>query len=209
MSALKSIIESPFKNEDQTRLAENLMYVFVASRKLMVEDKVAPLFFHSLYTLFLDDNVKEERDLGLFRSFEWHTDADEKLYVIDRGLSAGMILGAEDAIKKGINIRFATLCPEGHGVHRMVNELNDIEDPVERLHEAKYLIEKLQNHYAGLFDKNGDITPWRSYNEADYQKVVETIEKFFSPLIDHIRKVEKEPEQSRHNHTANDIGMSV
>ena len=102
----KVILESPFANEDTQKFNDNYFYLCVAARKIMIEKDDAPLFFHALYTQFLNDDVQAERNLGLYKSFEYHSGADNKTYAIDRGISKGMILGAEDALKKGMDIKF-------------------------------------------------------------------------------------------------------
>lgn len=180
------ILESPFSNADTNKFNANYFYLCLAARKLMIEQEASPLFFHALYTQFLHDNVIEERNLGLFKSFEWHTFGDCKLYAIDRGISAGMILGAEDAIKKGMPIAFFTAMPADHEISKRVTEINAIEDNQERWNAGLEYVTELRS-VSLAFEDTGALTGYMTHNEDMLRDVEECILEFFAPLVDHIR----------------------
>ncbi len=179
----KSILESPFSNSNAVIFNENYYYLCMCARKMMIDDDHSPLFFHALYTQFLNDDVQEERNIGLYRSFNWHTHGDAKVYAIDRGISKGMILGAEDAIEKGMPILFYTALPESHPVHKQVAQINLIFDNKERWAAGL----KLVNSMKPFNEINGDLTEYRLHNQEELKNVYQCIMEFFAPLVDDIR----------------------
>ncbi|MFS1426484.1 hypothetical protein LMH73_004725 [Vibrio splendidus] len=183
----KIILESPFSNADRGKFNANYFYLCLVARKLMVEQEASPLFFHALYTQFLHDNVIEERNLGLFKSFEWHTFGDCKLYAIDRGISAGMILGAEDAIKKGMPVMFFTAMPVDHEISKRISEINSIEDNQARWNAGLEYVSEIQAT-SSTFEKAGELTAYKQHNSSMLNDVEECILEFFAPLVDHIRE---------------------
>ncbi len=189
----KLILESPFANTNPTIFNENYYYLCMCARKMMLEQGASPLFFHALYTQFLHDDIQEERNIGLFRSFNWHSDAHNKTYAIDRKISKGMILGAEDAIKKGIPVFFYTALPEDHEIAKKVAEINAIEDDKTRWDTGLDFINSLE-----MFDEeNGDLTEYRSYNLDLLKDVYQCIIEFFAPLVDDIRNRHPEFKSSK------------
>ena len=180
----KIILESPFSNKDQNKFNDNYFYLCLVARKLMKEEDHAPLFFHALYTQFLHDNKVDERNLGLFKSFEWHTNGDYKLYAIDRGISYGMILGAKDAIEKGMPVMFYTAMPENHWISKRVSEINETVDNQTRWDKGLDLMSELDSELA---EKTGDLTGYSKYNEDLITEVKDCILSFFAPLVDSIR----------------------
>ncbi|MBD3260651.1 MAG: hypothetical protein GF334_03070 [Candidatus Altiarchaeales archaeon] len=63
---------------------------------------------HLLYTQegILDDNIPEERELGIKAGKEWARHAEKTIVYLDRGVSRGMQFGIEDAEKKGRIIEY-------------------------------------------------------------------------------------------------------
>lgn len=186
----KIVLESPFKNESQSIFNDNYFYVNVCARKMMKESDIAPLFFHTLYTQFLNDDMADERDLGLYRSFEYHSDAEEKIYAIDRGISGGMILGAEDAIKKGMTVKFFTVHPESTPIGKQISEINNIQDNASRWKAGVDFINHLKNEpsYAKRFEINGDLTNYKPYINPELKSVKECLLKFFEPIIKELKR---------------------
>ncbi len=193
----KVIIESPFKNSNPVIFNDNLFYLNAIARRLMLTHEVAPLYFHSLYTQCLNDNVHDERMKGLYTSFEFHTDSDVKFYAIDRGLSEGMILGAKDAIAKGIDIEFYTACPEDTTFGKIVNSINEVQDPQDKLEEASYKIQELLSdpQVKSKYEKTGDLSDYRTYLNKELAEVKDIMYSFFKPMIVQISK-EKQKENS-------------
>lgn len=186
MSA-KIILESPFANQDRNKFNNNYFYLCLVARKLMINEDASPLFFHALYTQFLHDNVQEERNLGLINSFNWHTHGDCKLYAIDRGIkdSKGMLLGAKDAIAKGMPVKFTTAMPETHWIAKRIAEINEIVDNQERWDAGLAFEDELRDIPENMerFEKNGELTNYVHYNQKDLEDVKNCIMEFFAPLV--------------------------
>lgn len=185
----KVILESPFANTDVNKFNANYFYLCLVARKIMKEDKDSPLFFHALYTQFLHDNSFDERNLGLSKSFEWHSGGDYKLYAIDRGISGGMILGAEDAIEKDMQVMFYSAMPKQHWISKRIQEINAIINNEARW-EAGLAFEremKSIEEFADRFEKTGDLTGYSEHNEDMILDVQNCILDFFAPIVDAIR----------------------
>lgn len=187
----KIILESPFANEDRNKFNDNYFYLCLVARQLLKEHDHAPLFFHALYTQMLHDNSIDERKLGLEKSFIWHSHGDYKLYAMDRGIqnSKGMILGAEDAIKKGVTVVFYTAMPETHWISKRIQEINQIIDNRQRWEAGLAFEDELRSNPENVarFDETGDLTGYSSYNEETLLEIKNCILEFFAPLVDAIR----------------------
>ena len=183
------IIESPFKNDNKNKFNDNYLYLCLVARRQMKEEKASVLFFHALYTQFLNDNVADERLLGLLKSLEWHTFGDCKLYAIDRGVSEGMILGGEDAIKKDIKVAFYTALPENHWVSKRIAEINAILDNKKRWNAGIAFVNELKeiNEYSERFENTGALTDYLDTNREIIKEIENCILEFFAPLVDAIR----------------------
>lgn len=182
------LLESPFSSDSQKVFCDHYFYLCLVARKLMKEQNDAPLFFHALYTQMLNDNVVKERDLGLEKSFHWHTKGDCKLYAIDRGISKGMILGALDSIEKNIEIQFFTAMPETHWVSRRIQEINVILDNKSRWEEGVKLVKELEKIQLDNGDSSPDLTGYTEHNQNDIDLIKNCILEFFAPMIDFIRQ---------------------
>lgn len=188
----KIILESPFTNTVPNKFNDNYFYLCLVARLLMKEQDHAPLFFHALYTQFLHDNSIEERNLGLKKSFEWHTHGDYKLYAIDRGIqdSKGMILGAEDSIKKGMPVMFFTAMPETHWIAKRIQEINLIFDNQERWNAGLELENEIRSNSENMqrFEETGELTDYKEHNKEMIVDIKNCILEFFAPLVDSIRE---------------------
>jgi len=71
----------------------------------------APFASHLLYTQegILDDDIPEERALGIEAGLIWGECADQVCVYVDRGISKGMIKGVERAREEGREIVFRSL----------------------------------------------------------------------------------------------------
>ncbi len=183
------ILESPFANTDRNKFNENYFYLCLVARKLMKEDNHSPLFFHALYTQFLHDNSIQERDLGIKKSLDWHTFGDFKLYAIDRNISKGMIIGALDAIEKGVRIQFYSAMPTYHWINRRLAKINCLTDNENRWNAGVAFIKELEDieEMKERFDATGDLTGYTDFNSDTIDDVKNCILEFFAPLVDHIR----------------------
>jgi len=71
----------------------------------------APIASHLLYTqpTILDDNIPEERQLGIDAGLAWRTVADKSIVYTDLGISKGMEYGIAAAKAAGIPIEYRSL----------------------------------------------------------------------------------------------------
>ncbi|WP_456238953.1 DUF7768 domain-containing protein [Robertmurraya siralis] len=100
------ILESPFAGN----IEENIKYARMAVRDSLLRGE-APIASHLLYTQdgILDDNIPEERKLGIDAGLAWGKIADKTVVYVDKGISGGMKYGIERAIKEGRKIEFRSL----------------------------------------------------------------------------------------------------
>ena len=99
----KVILESPYAGDIET----NINY----ARKCMADSfkrGEAPFASHLLYTQsgILDDNIPNERSLGIEAGLLWGEIADKTVVYIDLGISKGMEYGINNAIKAGRAIEY-------------------------------------------------------------------------------------------------------
>ena len=72
----------------------------------------APLASHLLYTQVLDDEVPEERYLGVEAGMAWIAEAEASVVYLDLGLTTGMLGGILRARDMGIHVELRGLDPE-------------------------------------------------------------------------------------------------
>lgn len=101
---MKVQIESPY--ESGSEVARD--YLARALRDSLYRGE-SPFASHGLYTLALDDDKPEQRELGIKAGFEYMLDADKVVVYYDRGFSAGMVDGINYAIAVGKPIEFRSL----------------------------------------------------------------------------------------------------
>lgn len=100
------LLESPYAGD----IEANLTY----ARKCMhdcFKRGEAPYASHLLYTQegILDDNISEERMLGIEAGLLWGSKADKTVVYTDLGISSGMEYGIQNAIKAGRMIDYRTI----------------------------------------------------------------------------------------------------
>jgi hypothetical protein len=97
------IIESPFAGATPALLAQNKEYL-----RLCILDSLnrgeAPFASHRMYTDALDDNVPEQRKLGMEAGRCWTNSADLVAVYTDLGMSPGMRAGVAFAKEAMIDI---------------------------------------------------------------------------------------------------------
>jgi hypothetical protein len=101
----KVIIESPFSGDVEA----NLKYLNDCIRDCILNYNESPFASHLLYTKALNDDIEDERELGIQAGFKWRDTRTKTVFYIDRGFSKGMIEGLKDAIKKGGRIEIRSL----------------------------------------------------------------------------------------------------
>ncbi len=103
---IRVALESPFAGD----IAKNIEY----ARKCMADclkRGEAPLASHLLYTQdgILDDDIPEERALGIEAGFVWGEQAEKVVVYQDLGISGGMQLGIDKATVRGIPVEYRNL----------------------------------------------------------------------------------------------------
>jgi len=97
---MRVIIESPFAGD----VEKNVKY---AQKAMLHSIRLgeSPLAFHLLYTQVLDDTKPTQRNKGIRRSFKWHLQADIIAIYSDLGVTPGMRLAIEFALKHKIKMQ--------------------------------------------------------------------------------------------------------
>lgn len=82
------ILESPYAGD----IERNLAYARAAARNLLLNG-YAPIASHLLYTQpgILDDNLPEERAIGIEAGLRWGWHASRAMFYTDLGWSPGML----------------------------------------------------------------------------------------------------------------------
>ena len=104
------VIESPYGNIYKDIIKENLIYARACMRDSIKRGE-APLASHLLYTQpeILDDDIPEERSLGIECGLAWGALAELIVVYTDRGITKGMKLGIERAEELNIPIEYRSL----------------------------------------------------------------------------------------------------
>lgn len=89
---IKVIIESPYAGN----VKRNIEYLKLCMKDCIKRGEV-PFAGHLLYTQVLDDNIQEERNLGIQFHLEWIKFCDKVIVYDDFGISDGMMKGIEFA----------------------------------------------------------------------------------------------------------------
>lgn len=98
------IIESPYAGDRE----KNLRYLQACIADCLKRGD-APFASHGLYPGALDDNIPEERQLGIEAGFTWRDAAHATIVYKDLGVTRGMLLGIEHAEKLKHVIEYRTL----------------------------------------------------------------------------------------------------
>jgi hypothetical protein len=95
---IKVIIESPYAGD----VEKNLAYARACLHDSLMRGE-APIASHLLYTQpgILNDDIPNERSLGIDAGLAWLDVADKHVFYIDLGLSLGMISAIRYAAKHG------------------------------------------------------------------------------------------------------------
>lgn len=104
------IVESPYKANDYHELELNMAYARSALRDCLLRGE-APYASHLLYTQdgVLNDEIPEERTLGIDAGLEWGKHAKATVVYVDRGISTGMNYGIANAINNRRPVFFRSL----------------------------------------------------------------------------------------------------
>lgn len=99
-------IESPFAGN----VEENVRYLRACMQDCLLRGE-APFASHALYTLegVLDDDVPEQRRLGMDAGFEINARLDATVVYTDLGMSKGMEEGIQRALDDQRSVEYRTL----------------------------------------------------------------------------------------------------
>lgn len=173
----RTMIESPLGGDFQ----RNLEYARLCMRHSMLRCQEAPMAFHLLYPQSLCDDTDEERAMGIERSFAWHDKAEQKVFYLDRGFSAGMAKGLEAAIRQNTPITFRSLSLDSE-MMSLIDTLNRTEPariPVKEI--AQKLLERRDGNF-GNDAEPGDLSGFR---------------KFFKKEIAIVNALKSQPDEHR------------
>jgi hypothetical protein len=100
------ILESPYKGD----VDANVDYARLCVRDSVLRGE-SPIASHLLFTQpgVLDDDIPDERLLGIEAGLAWRTVADATVVYTDRGISDGMRHGIKVAQAAGIPVEFRSL----------------------------------------------------------------------------------------------------
>ncbi|MEZ9709345.1 hypothetical protein AB4254_11755 [Vibrio breoganii] len=177
----RTIIESPFRNEDVIIRNENILYVNAVARVLSKKQAANPIFFHTFYTQFLDDDCDVERRLGLDLSFaHLNAVAEARVITIDRGISIGMKYGVKSGVDDGQTIDVLSLSPSlQHVVDVYYENVSNVgqAEALEKLYQSVSSLQAINNL--------GDLGDYREQYSGELLKTAELIGQFFAPLVSH------------------------
>lgn len=95
------IIESPYAGD----VKENVKYAERCLLDCLTRDE-APIASHLLFPGRLDDNVPEQRKLGMEAGLAWYRVAEACVVYTDKGTSDGMEKGIVRALSFGVPVEY-------------------------------------------------------------------------------------------------------
>lgn len=100
------IIESPFAGD----VSLNINYARLAVKHSLSMHE-APIASHLLYTQenILDDNIEQERTLGIKAGLMWKEVADKQVFYVDLGWSKGMLYARDRLVENNIEVEVRRL----------------------------------------------------------------------------------------------------
>jgi hypothetical protein len=106
----KVIIESRFSAANVEGLVRNKKFTLACMRDSFMRGE-APYASHVIYaqTHILDDFVAHERAIGMHAGFLWGDLGELTIVYVDLGISTGMQMGIDHAIKMGRPVEYRTL----------------------------------------------------------------------------------------------------
>ena len=111
------VIESPYAGDVRT----NLRYLRACMADCLARGE-APYASHGLYTQpgVLDDNIQEQRELGIEAGMAWRKVAELTAVYTDLGVSIGMKFGTEDALRRGCPVEYRRI--PGWSLEELISE---------------------------------------------------------------------------------------
>lgn len=112
MSSMRLVIvETPFKGKNPEEQQRNIDYARACAHDCLVNHGEAPFLSHLLYTQpgILNDEIPEERQLGIDAGLAWGVFAEATVVYTDLGISEGMEYGIRNAENAGRPIEYRKL----------------------------------------------------------------------------------------------------
>ena len=99
------VIESPLSGDFE----RNVRYARLCALDCLINYNEAPYASHLIYTQCLDDEVPEQRKLGMEAGFVWALAASKRVVYQDLGISGGMKMGVAKGAENGQVIVYRNL----------------------------------------------------------------------------------------------------
>lgn len=99
------VIESPLSGDFE----RNVRYARLCALDCLINYNEAPYASHLIYTQCLDDEIPEQRKLGMEAGFLWGMAASKRVVYQDLGISGGMKAGVAKGQENGQTIFYRTL----------------------------------------------------------------------------------------------------
>lgn len=165
------ILESPYAGD----VKKNIAYARMCLRDSLYRGE-APIASHLLYTQegVLDDNIPEERQMGIDAGLSWKEVAHKHVFYIDYGYSKGMLYAKEKAILSGAIIEERRILKTTKQNIFIRGEEDLYKSHIIKLLEIKYFnhlmdattIKKISNDLKRYIKKN-----LQNYNFSDFSKI--------------------------------------
>lgn len=112
MKFRRVILESPYKGTEPAQVQANVDYARLCMRDCLKRGDT-PMASHALYTQpgVLNDDIPEERHIGIEAGLAWGPVAEATVVYSDRGISSGMALGIKRAHEEGRPVEYRTILP--------------------------------------------------------------------------------------------------
>lgn len=110
------IIESPYGRRPDGSAAlpsersENMVYLWDCVRDSIHRGE-APFASHGFYTYALVNETDEQRAAGMECGLAWGEKADLVAVYVDRGITEGMFIGIQAALRRGQKVVYRSLVP--------------------------------------------------------------------------------------------------
>ena len=103
---IRVILESPYAGD----IKRNLAYARKCVKDCLLRGE-SPIASHLLFTQegILNDDIPEERKLGIDAGLVWKGVAEKHIFYIDFGMSSGMEYALEQAFKNNIPTEFRNI----------------------------------------------------------------------------------------------------
>lgn len=102
------LLESPYRANTQEEIEQNVSFAQDCLRDSLLRGE-SPMASHLLYTQALDDNVDQERKIGIEAGIRWQSVVDYVVVYVNRGISSGMRQSIEAARARHMPVVYRNL----------------------------------------------------------------------------------------------------